>query len=99
MDSIELQGFISDVREDLNNFDELFDYYKFLDDHNIRKIVFNPDNDESFFEGSVIAVLEQRYREFFRSRFNADMDDLVRIDVLEIIRTYLPIIHEKISQE
>jgi len=43
--------------------------------------------------------LEQRYREFFRSRFNADMDDLVRIDVLEIIRSYLPIIHEKISQE
>ena len=99
MDSKELQGFISDVREDLHNFDELFDYYKFLDDHNIRKIGFNPDNDENFFEGSVIAVLEQRYREFFRSRFNADMDDLVRIDVLEIIRTYLPIIHEKISQE
>ena len=72
---------------------------RFIDDHNIRKIVFNPDNDENFFEGSVIAVLEQRYREFFRSRFNADMDDLVRIDVLEIIRSYLPAIHEKIDQE
>ena len=30
---------------------------------------------------------------------SADMDDLVRIDVLEIIRSYLPAIHEKIDQE
>ena len=62
MDSSELQAFIQDVRDDLKNLDSIIDYYNFLDHHNIRSIVFNPENDSSFFEGSVVAILDQRYR-------------------------------------
>ena len=97
MDSNELQTFIQDVRDDLNNLDSLIDYYDFLGHHNIRSIVFNPENDSSFFEGYVIAVLDQRYSEFFRSKFNSEIDELTRIDVLEIIRTYLPHIRKKLD--
>ena len=97
MDSEELQTFIQDVRDDLNNLDEIVNYYDFLGNHNIRTIVFNPENDSSFFEGSVITVLDQRYNEFFRSKFNSEIDELTRIDVLEIIRTYLPHIKKKLD--
>jgi len=97
MDSNELQTFIQDVRDDLKNLDALIDYYDFLGHHNIRSIVFNPENDSSFFEGSVITVLDQRYSEFFRSKFNSEIDELTRIDVLEIIRTYLPHIRKKLD--
>jgi len=97
MDSNELQTFIQDVRDDLNNLDSLIDYYDFLGHHNIRSIVFNPENDSSFFEGSVITILDQRYSEFFRSKFNSEIDELTRIDVLEIIRTYLPHIRKKLD--
>tara|TARA_B100001971_G_scaffold182827_1_gene180375 strand:- start:223 stop:522 length:300 start_codon:yes stop_codon:yes gene_type:complete len=97
MDSSELQDFIQDVRNDLKNIDDLINYYGFLDHHNIRSIVFNPENDSSFFEGSVVTILDQRYREFFRSKFNSEIDELTRIDVLEIIRTYLPHIRKKLD--
>ena len=97
MDSSELQDFIQDVRNDLKNMDDLIDYYDFLGHHNIRSIVFNPENDSSFFEGSVVTILDQRYREFFRSKFNSEIDELTRIDVLEIIRTYLPHIRKKLD--
>ena len=97
MDSKELQTFIEDVRDDLKNIDDITNYYDFLDNHNIRSIVFNPENDSSFFEGYVIAVLDQRYSEFFRSKFNSEIDELTRIDVLEIIRTYLPHIRKKLD--
>ena len=98
MDSKELQTFIQDVKDDLKNLDELIDYYDFLGHHNIRTIVFNPENDSSFFEGSVITVLDQRYREFFRSKFNREIDELTRVDVLEIIRAQLPQIRKKLSE-
>ena len=97
MDSKELQTFIEDVRDDLRNIDDITNYYDFLGNHNIRSIVFNPENDSSFFEGYVIAVLDQRYSEFFRSKFNSEIDELTRIDVLEIIRTYLPHIRKKLD--
>ena len=97
VDSKELQTFIQDVRDDLNNLDSLISYYDFLGNHNIRTVVFNPENDSSFFEGSVITVLDQRYSEFFRSKFNSEIDELTRIDVLEIIRTYLPHIRKKLD--
>ena len=97
MDSKELQTFIQDVRDDLKNLDDMINYYDFLGNHNIRSIVFNPENDSSFFEGYVIAVLDQRYSEFFRSKFNSEIDELTRIDVLEIIRTYLPHIRKKLD--
>jgi len=97
MDSSELQDFIQDVRNDLKNIDDLINYYDFLGNHNIRSIVFNPENDSSFFEGSVVTILDQRYREFFRSKFNSEIDELTRIDVLEIIRTYLPHIRKKLD--
>ena len=97
MDSKELQTFIEDVRDDLKNIDDMTNYYDFLGNHNIRSIVFNPENDSSFFEGYVIAVLDQRYSEFFRSKFNSEIDELTRIDVLEIIRTYLPRIRKKLD--
>ena len=97
MDSKELQTFIKDVRDDLKNIDDITNYYDFLGNHNIRSIVFNPENDSSFFEGYVIAVLDQRYSEFFRSKFNSEIDELTRIDVLEIIRTYLPHIRKKLD--
>ena len=60
MDPKELQTFIEDVRDDLKNIDDITNYYDFLGNHNIRSIVFNPENDSSFFEGYVIAVLDQR---------------------------------------
>ena len=97
MDPKELQTFIEDVRDDLKNIDDITNYYDFLGNHNIRSIVFNPENDSSFFEGYVIAVLDQRYSEFFRSKFNSEIDELTRIDVLEIIRTYLPHIRKKLD--
>ena len=98
MDSKELQTFIQDVRDDLNNLDDLLDYYDFLGHHNIRTIVFNPEDESSFFEGSVITVLDQRYREFFKSKFNQEIDELTRVDVLEIIRAQLPHIRKKLSE-
>ena len=98
MDSKELQTFIQDVRDDLNNLDDLIDYYDFLGHHNIRTIVFNHENESSFFEGSVITVLDQRYREFFKSKFNHEIDELTRVDVLEIIRAQLPRIRKRLSE-
>ena len=98
MDSKELKTFIQDVRDDLNNLDDLVDYYDFLGHHNIRTIVFNPEDESSFFEGSVITVLDQRYREFFKSKFNREIDELTRVDVLEIIRAQLPHIRKKLSE-
>ena len=98
MDSKEIKTFILDVRDDLNNLDSLIDYYDFLGHHNIRTIVFNPEDESSFFEGSVITVLDQRYREFFRSKFNREIDELTRVDVLEIIRAQLPQIRKKLSE-
>ena len=98
MDSKELKTFIQDVRDDLNNLDDLIDYYDFLGHHNIRTIVFNPENESSFFEGSVITVLDQRYREFFKSKFNREIDELTRVDVLEVIRAQLPSIRKRLSE-
>ena len=98
MDSKELQTFIQDVRDDLNNLDSLIDYYDFLGHHNIRTIVFNPEDESSFFEGSVITILDQRYREFFKSKFNREIDELTRVDVLEIIRAQLPHIRKRLSE-
>ena len=98
MDSSELQTFIQDVRDDLKNLDRLIDYYDFLGHHNIRSIVFNPENDSSFFEGSVVTILDQRYCEFFRSKFNCEIDELIRIDMLEIIRAHLPHISKKLDE-
>ena len=98
MDSKELQTFIQDVKDDLKNLDALINYYNFLGHHNIRSIVFNPKNGSSFFEGSVVAILDQRYREFFRSKFNCEIDELTRVDILEIIRVHLPYIHKKLDE-
>ena len=98
MDSKELQTFIQDVRDDLKNLDDLINYYDFLGHHNIRTIVFNPENNSSFFEGSVVAILDQRYCEFFRSKFNCEIDELTRIDVLELIRVHLPHIQKKLDE-
>jgi len=98
MDSNELQTFIQDVRDDLNNLDSLIDYYDFLGHHNIRTIVFNPEDESSFFEGYVITVLDQRYREFFKSKFNCEIDELTRVDILEIIRAQLPYIRKRLSE-
>ncbi|MBB46243.1 MAG: hypothetical protein CMO18_00070 [Thaumarchaeota archaeon] len=98
VDSKELKTFIQDVRDDLNNLDDLVDYYDFLGHHNIRTIVFNPEDESSFFEGSVITVLDQRYREFFKSKFNHEIDELTRVDILEIIRAQLPQIRKKLSE-
>ena len=97
-DSKKLQTFIQDVRDDLNNLDDLIDYYDFLGHHNIRTIVFNPEDESSFFEGSVITILDQRYREFFKSKFNREIDELTRVDILEIIRAQLPHIRRKLSE-
>ena len=98
VDSKELETFIQDVRDDLNNLDDLIDYYDFLGHHNIRTIVFNPEDESSFFEGSVITVLDQRYREFFKSKFNREIDELTRVDILEIIRAQLPHIRKRFSE-
>jgi len=98
MDSKEIENFIHDVRNDLNNLDDLIKYYDFLGNHNIRTIVFNPEDEPSFFEGSVITVLDQRYREFFKSKFNCEIDELTRVDVLEIIKARLPSIRKRLSE-
>ena len=97
MNSEEIENFMQDVRSDLGNLDELINYYDFLGNHNIRTIVFNPENDRSFFEGAVVAILEQRYREFFRSKFNVEMDEIVRLDMLEIIRSNIPSIEKRLD--
>ena len=98
MNSKEIEGFIQDVRDDIStNLDELFTYYRFIENHNIRKIVIDPNDELSFFEGNVVGMLDQRYCEFFRSKFNPDIDEIVRIDVLDIIKSYLPDIRKKIS--
>jgi len=97
MNSEEIENFMQDVRSDLGNLDELINYYDFLENHNIRTIVFNPENDRSFFEGAVVAILEQRYREFFRSKFNVEMDEIVRLDMLEIIRSNIPNIEKRLD--
>jgi len=98
MDSNELQTFIQDVRDDLNNYDSLIDYYDFLGLHNIRNIFFYPEYEPSFFEGSVITEIDQRYREFFISKFNCEIDELTRVDVLEVIRAQLPSIRKRLSE-
>ena len=99
MNSDEIESFLNDVKEDLrNNIDGLIEYYGFVKQNNIRKVVFNPENDQSFFDGSVVVTLEQRYKEFFRSKFNHEMDELLKIDLLEIIRTQLPYVREKLNE-
>ena len=86
MNRDEIESFLNDVKDDLrNNIDGMIEYYGFVKQNNIRKVVFNPENDLSFFDGSVVATLEQRYKEFFRSKFNYEMDELLRIDLLEIM--------------
>ena len=35
---------------------------------------------------------------FFHSKFNYEMDELLRIDLLEIIRTKLPYVREKLNE-
>ena len=97
MNSEEIENFLIDVKSDLGNLDELINYYDFLGNHNIRTIVFNPENDRSFFDGAVVAILDQRYREFFRSKFNVEMDEIVRLDMLEIIRANMPYIQKKLD--
>ena len=97
MNSEEIENFMQDVRSDLGNLDELINYYNFLENHNIRTIVFHPENDRSFFEGAVVAILDQRYREFFRSKFNVEMDEIVRLDMLEIIRSNIPNIEKRLD--
>ena len=97
MNSEEIENFLIDVKSDLGNLDELINYYDFLGNHNIRTIVFNPENDRSFFEGAVIAILDQRYREFFRSKFDVEMGEIVRLDMLEIIRAIMPNIEKRLD--
>ena len=97
MNSEEIENFLQDVKSDLDNLDELINYYAFLENHNIRTIVFNPENDRSFFDGAVVAILEQRYREFFRSKFNVEMDEIIRLDMLEIIRSNIPSIEKRLD--
>ncbi len=99
MNRDEIESFLNDVKEDLRtNIDGLIEYYGFVKQNNIRKVVFNPENDLSFFDGSVVVTLEQRYKEFFYSKFNYEMDELLRIDLLEIIRTQLPYVREKLDE-
>ena len=97
MNSEEVENFMQDVKSDLTNLDGLINYYDFLGNHNIRTIVFNPENDRSFFEGALVAILDQRYREFFRSKFNVEMDEIVRLDMLEIIRSNIPNIEKRLD--
>ena len=99
MNRDEIESFLNDVKEDLrSNIDGLIEYYGLVKQNNIRKVVFNPENDLSFFDGSVVVTLEQRYKEFFYSKFNYEMDELLRIDLLEIIRTQLPYVREKLYE-
>ena len=97
MNSEEIENFIQDVRSDIGNLDGLINYYDFLGNHNIRTIIFNPENVRSFFEGAVVAILDQRYREFFRSKFNVEMDEIVRLDMLEIIRANMSNIEKRLD--
>ena len=98
MNSKEIEIFIQDVRDDISsNLEGMFSYYVFLENHNIRKIVIDPNDELSFFEGTVVGMLDQRYCEFFRSKFNTDIDEIVRIDILEIIKSYLPDIRKKLN--
>ena len=98
MNSKEIESFIQDVRDDISsNLEGLFGYYGFIENQKKKKIVINPNDELSFFEGAVVGMLDQRYCEFFRSRFNTDIDEIVRIDILEIIKSYLPDIRKKIS--
>ena len=97
MNSEEIENFMQDVRSDLGNLDEVINYYNFLENHNIWTVVFNPENDRSVFERAVVAILEQRYREFFRSKFNVEMDEIVRLDMLEIIRSNIPNIEKRLD--
>ena len=98
MNSKEIEIFIQDVRDDISsNLDGMFSYYGFLENHDIRKIVINPNDELSFFEGTVVGMLDQRYCEFFRSRFNTDIDEIVRIDVLDIIKSHLPTIRKLLN--
>ena len=97
MNSEEIENFLLDVKSDLGNLDELINYYDFLGNHNIRTIVFNPENNQSFFVGAVVAILDQRYREFFRSKFDVEMDEIVRLDMLEIIRSNIPNIEKRLD--
>ena len=97
MNSDEIKNFLHDVKDDLVNLDGLVHYYDFLGNHNIRTIVFNPENAQSFFEGAVVAILEQRYREFFRSKFNVEMNEIIRLDLLELIRSYMPNIQKRLD--
>jgi len=100
MNSKEIETFIQDVRDDIsNNLDGLLGYYGFLENHNIRKTVIDPNDESSFFDGAVVVALDQRYCEFFRSKFNTDIDEIVRIDILEIIKSYLPDIRKKIKSK
>ena len=98
MSSEEIENFIRDVRSDLRNLDGLISYYDFLGNHDIRTVVFNPKNNQSFFDGSVVAILDQRYREFFRSKFNVEMDEIIRLDMLEVIRSYMPNIQKRLDE-
>ena len=98
MSSEEIENFIRDVRSDLRNLDGLISYYDFLGNHDIRTVVFNPENNQSFFDGSVVAILDQRYREFFRSKFNVEMDEIIRLDMLEVIRSYMPNIQKRLDE-
>ena len=98
MSSEEIENFIRDVRSDLRNLDGLISYYDFLGNHDIRTVVFNPENNQSFFDGSVVAILDQRYREFFRSKFNVEMDEIIRLDMLEVIRSYMPNIQKRLNE-
>ena len=99
MNSKEIETFIQDVRDDISsNLEGLFGYYGFLENHNLRKIVINPNDELSFFEGAVVGMLDQRYCEFFRSKFNYEIDELTRVDVLEIIRAQLPSIRKRLSE-
>tara|TARA_B100001765_G_scaffold201948_1_gene155599 strand:- start:680 stop:976 length:297 start_codon:yes stop_codon:yes gene_type:complete len=98
MNSAEIENFIRDVRSDLRNLDGLISYYDFLGNHDIRTVVFNPENNQSFFEGAVVAILDQRYREFFRSKFNVEMDEIIRLDMLEVIRSYMPNIQKRLDE-
>ena len=100
MNSKEIEIFIQDVRDDIsNNLDGLLSYYGFLENHNIRKIVINPSDESSFFDVAVVGALDQRYCEFFRSKFNTDIDEIVRIDILEIIKSHLSDIRKKIKSK
>ena len=83
--SLEDDTFIKDVREELEeNMEEFFKYYNFIENHKIRNLIFFPRDEQNFFEGSVIGTLDQRYRDFYRGKFNSDMDDDVRMALLDI---------------